>query len=121
VTNLKDTNAPLKWEQEGSRVSGNNQPRTYHKVPQANKVCSVFYLFCEEIHQIGFTFNMTNTNKVIRNIFPHMVFFHLDVPQSFHGTIIGPIDTSFIIIVDCVCSGQKDISDIEELKQLYKI
>jgi hypothetical protein len=79
-------------------VGLDTRTRTHHKVPQSDKMVSIFHLFCKEICKIHFTTNMLNLDKVVFHIFSNQIFVHLTMSETFGGAMLGPIDTGIVII-----------------------
>ena len=91
-----------------------------HEISKFYKMSYIAHLFGKDTRKIPIPIDMANSHKVALNIFPDMVFPHLNMTQSFGSAWFRPVDTSLVVIVYCIDWRHKKMFDTQKLKKLYQ-
>jgi hypothetical protein len=78
----------------------------------------VFHFFGEDVCNVKFSVDMTNCNKLIRNVFTDPILLHLNVTKSFGGHFLRPLNAGTIIIVDHIGGWYEEITNLEKIQYL---
>jgi hypothetical protein len=60
----------------------------------------ILHFFGKKVCHVDFSIHVTYCNKVVLNVLPDYIFFHLNVTETLGRTRFRPVNTSLIVIVD---------------------
>jgi hypothetical protein len=91
---------------------------THKKIPKLNEMRGILHFFGKDIRQINSASNMSNGDELGNNILSNSIFPHLNMSKTLGGRAFGPLDTSFIIIINDIGSRHKQMTNTQKFKYL---
>ena len=68
---------------------------------------NIFHFLSEDVCKIDFAMDVTDLDKIIMHILTNAILFHLNMPEAFGSTPLGPVDTGLVIIIYNLSSWHK--------------